>query len=91
MTPNIDLELLGHTLLECMEGASSSSLRDEKYVRRQRGLNKIFKLHNGEKWSGYKLLVDFLDDLFNRDRSAIAKLNRPVSPQSGKREAAISY
>jgi hypothetical protein len=82
LSQNVDLELLGFTLLECMEGAPSKHLRDGEYVRRQRELNKIFGLKNGGRWSGYKLLVDFLDDLFNKDRSAIAKLDRPVSTQT---------
>jgi hypothetical protein len=61
-----------------MEGVPSKHLRDGPYVRSQRELNKIFGLDDGGRWSGYKLLVDFLDDLLNRDRSAIAKLDRPV-------------
>lgn len=79
MGPNVDLELLGFTLLECMEGAPSKHLRDGTYVRHQRELNQIFGLKNGGGWSGHKLLVDFLDDLFNKDRSGIVKLDRPVS------------
>lgn len=76
---NIDLELLGFTLLECMEGTPSKHLRDSKHVRRQRELNKIFGLKDGGSWSGFKLLIDFLDDLFNDTRPAITKLDRPVS------------
>jgi hypothetical protein len=39
----------------------------------------MFGLENGEKWSEFKLLVDFLDELFSQDRPAISKLDRPAS------------
>lgn len=85
LSPNIDLELLAFTILECMEGTPRKELRDAAFVRRQRESNKIFGLSEGSRWSGFKLLVDFLDDLFNASKPAIAKLDRPVS--SSKCEA----
>jgi hypothetical protein len=82
LTPNADLEQLGIAMLECMNGLPSESLRDLSNIRHQRELNKMFGLHNGETWSGYKLLVDFLDNTFNGAIPAIAKLEKPVSHDS---------
>jgi hypothetical protein len=78
-TTNHDLECLGLVVLECMNGAPKKKLRDLEEVRRLRGSNKTFGLDNGEQWSGCKLLVDFLDNLFNFHVPAIAKLQNPVS------------
>ncbi|CAN9236270.1 unnamed protein product [Alternaria alternata] len=60
-----------------MNGAPKKKLRDLEEVRRLRGSNKTFGLDNGEQWSGCKLLVDFLDNLFNFHVPAIAKLQNP--------------
>ncbi|RYO12451.1 hypothetical protein AA0121_g9160 [Alternaria tenuissima] len=76
-TANHDLECLGLVVLECMNGAPKKKLRDLEEVRRLRGSNKTFGLDNGEQWSGCKLLVDFLDNLFNFHVPAIAKLQNP--------------
>ncbi|CAN9239675.1 unnamed protein product [Alternaria alternata] len=76
-TANHDLECLGLVVLECMNGAPKKKLRDLEEVRRLRGSNKTFGLDNGEQWSGCKLLVDFLDNLFNFYVPAIAKLQNP--------------
>ncbi|CAI6337039.1 unnamed protein product [Periconia digitata] len=78
LSPNIDLKLLGYTLLECMEGSTNKQLRSEEYILRQREVNKIFGVKD-DRWSGAKLLVDFLDDLFNQQRPAIAKLDKEHS------------
>jgi hypothetical protein len=78
-TSNADLENLGGVVLECMNGCPSEALRNPVEVRRLRESNKIFGLENGEKWSDQKLMVDFLDNLFDMSVSAVAKLDRPVS------------
>jgi hypothetical protein len=78
-TSNIDLEGLGVSILECMNGSPKESLRNPSEVRRLRELNKTFGLENGEKWSDQKLLVDFLDNMFSASIPAIAKLDKPVS------------
>jgi hypothetical protein len=77
-TSNSDLECLGSAVLECMNGAPKKELRNLEEVRRLRDSNKTFGLDNGEKWSGSKLLVDFLDNMFNKQIPAIAKLEKPV-------------
>lgn len=64
-------------LLACMEGTSRSF--DAREVREQRAINKVFGLRDPEKWSGQKQLVDFVDDLFSRQRRASLKFTRPVS------------
>lgn len=74
-----DLEDLGSAILECMNGSSSEHLRDRDEVRRLRKQNKMFGLANGEAWSGHKLLVDFLDHMFNGTIAVPAKLENPVS------------
>ncbi|KAK7178713.1 hypothetical protein PSPO01_15242 [Paraphaeosphaeria sporulosa] len=76
-TANIDLQQLGLTIVECMEGTASQRLRNIEYIRMQRKANRMFGLENGERWSGCKLLVDFLDDLFNEEKQAVAKFERP--------------
>ncbi|PVH95421.1 hypothetical protein DM02DRAFT_600866 [Periconia macrospinosa] len=76
LCPNIDLRLLGYTILECMEGSTNKQLRNQEYVQEQRNMNKIFGIKDCDKWSGSKLLVDFLDDLFNQKKPAIAKLDK---------------
>lgn len=62
-----------------MNGHPNKQLREPSFVQQQRESNKIFGLEHGEKWSGYKLLVDFLDELFNESKPAISKFDRPVS------------
>ncbi|KAJ5021915.1 hypothetical protein PSV08DRAFT_213169 [Bipolaris maydis] len=82
LTPNADLEQLGVAVLECMNGLPNENLRDLSFIRKQRESNKMFGLSKGEKWSGYKLLVDFLDSMFNRAIPALAKLEKPVNNQT---------
>ncbi|PZC88059.1 Pkinase domain containing protein, partial [Pyrenophora tritici-repentis] len=76
-TPNRDLECLGIVVLQCMNGTPKKELRDVVEIRRLRESNKTFGLDNGGKWSGYKLLVDFLDNMFNANVPASAKLEKP--------------
>ncbi|KAF1840097.1 uncharacterized protein K460DRAFT_348226 [Cucurbitaria berberidis CBS 394.84] len=87
LTPNRDLECLGAVILECMNGRTNEKLKDPVEVRRLRKSNKIFGLENGEQWSGFKLLVDFVDSMFNEGVPAIAKLEKPVgAPLNSKDE-----
>jgi hypothetical protein len=53
--------------------------RQSQFVRQQRQNNKVFGLGKAELWSGSKQLIDFLDDLFNEERTAETKFARPVS------------
>jgi hypothetical protein len=62
-----------------MNGKLSEDLRDPAQIRRKRESNKMFGLNNRESWSGYKLLVDFLETLFNNSAPSIVKLEKPVS------------
>ena len=75
---NHDLEHLSIVVLECMKGAPNADLRDIADVRLKRRSNKLFGIDQGEKWSGCKLLIDFLDQLFNEDVPTAAKLNKQV-------------
>jgi len=81
--PNSDLEDLGLVVLECMDGKPREAGRDAAYVREQRASNRVFGLRDAERWSGHKQLVDFLDELFNAEKPASAKLERPVSGRTG--------
>jgi hypothetical protein len=75
-----DLTDLGFVLLECMEGHPlPQERRDTRRIRDQRKANQVFGLTNAEKWSGSKQLVDFLDDVFNEERSTNSKFQKPVS------------
>lgn len=62
-----------------MNGSPNEALRNPVEVRRLRELNQTFGLANGEKWSDQKLLIDFLDNMFNESIPAIAKVDKPVS------------
>lgn len=79
LTANIDLQSLGCVLLECMDGRPNKELRTLSYVLEQRKTRKMFGLTNGDKWSEFKLLIDFLEELFNSDKPSIQKFDRPVS------------
>ncbi|KAF2000219.1 hypothetical protein P154DRAFT_545808 [Amniculicola lignicola CBS 123094] len=59
LTANCDLEMLGYTLLECIN------------------TNKLFGLIDSERWSGFKIFVNFLDELINEKKLALAKLDCP--------------
>ncbi|KAF2727571.1 hypothetical protein EJ04DRAFT_557294 [Polyplosphaeria fusca] len=75
---NHDLADLGLVLLECMEGRPlSPTKRTIQYVKEQRALNKVFGINHPEPWSGCKQLIDFLDELFNAEKSTDAKISRP--------------
>ena len=73
----MDLEGLGLVLLNCME-EGDRRVRTAQQVRDERATNKVFGLANAEQWSGYKQLVDFLDDIFTGSRMPQVKLERPV-------------
>lgn len=76
---NTDFIDLGLVLLECMEGHPHSiDKRQLAFVKAQRALNRVFGLTQPERWSGCKQLIDFLDELFNEKRSALAKISKPV-------------
>ncbi|KAH7033985.1 hypothetical protein B0J12DRAFT_732031 [Macrophomina phaseolina] len=75
--PNTDFDGLGLALLQCMDGQVDRVKRDVEYVREQRALNKVFGLKEPEPWSGAKQLVDFLDELFNHEKSVDAKVEKP--------------
>ncbi|KAF2199592.1 hypothetical protein GQ43DRAFT_491301 [Delitschia confertaspora ATCC 74209] len=62
-----------------MAGGPSKKIREPGFVQRQRPSRKLFGLEGGERWSGSKLLIDFLDELFN-DKPAITKSDRPAGP-----------
>lgn len=74
---NVDLEGLGLVLLNCME-TGKKTVRTVREVREARSTNKVFGLANAEKWSACKMLVDFLDDIFDVSRMPDLKFNRPV-------------
>ncbi|GME34766.1 hypothetical protein GQ43DRAFT_443825 [Neofusicoccum parvum] len=78
--PNSDLEQLGLLILQCMDGRNAGNHADVGRVRQHRALNKVFGLTEPERWSGAKQLMDFLDDLFNREKCAETKITKPVSP-----------
>jgi hypothetical protein len=78
-TPSIDLEQLGVVVLKCINGGLGDYLRDIEEVRQERACNRPFGLENGERWSGSKLLVDFLDYTFSNSTTASTKLQKPVS------------
>lgn len=63
-----------------MEG---HALPTEKYsmefIAGQRAANRVFGLTDAEQWSGCKEMVDFLDELFNENKTASAKYSKPVS------------
>lgn len=77
---NKDLVDLGLILLDCIEGhVLLLEKRQLDYINGQQQRNRVFGLSKAELWSRSKQLIDFLDELFNRDRSARMKFARPVS------------
>ncbi|KAF1971153.1 hypothetical protein BU23DRAFT_194983 [Bimuria novae-zelandiae CBS 107.79] len=75
---NSDLKDLGFVLLECMEGhALPTERHNMEFIVDQRAVNKVFGLTNAEQWSGCKDMVDFLDELFNEKKTALAKYSKP--------------
>jgi hypothetical protein len=62
-----------------MNGTPWKEIRDISFVQQQRAMNKVFGLEPADKWSGHKVLIDFLDELFNAAKPAIAKLDKSVS------------
>mgnify|MGYP007130456848 CR=1 FL=1 len=66
-------------MLDCMDGEPRGAGRDAAHVREQRAGNRVFGMREAERWSGHKQLIDFLDELFNAEKSASTKLQRPLS------------
>lgn len=75
--PNTDFEDLGLVLLNCMDGKIRSTSCSVLWAKEQRAKNKLYGLKSAERWSGYRNLVDLLDDLFG-DRLPVAKIEKPV-------------
>ena len=65
-------------MLECMNGRPWKDLREVDFIRQQRAKNRVFGLEDPDRWSGYKDLIDFLEELFNTEKPAIMKLDKPV-------------
>lgn len=65
-------------LLHCMDGKAWSPKNTVARVREQRAVNKVYGLTSAAKWSGYKKLIDLLDDLLGHDRMPVNKVNRRV-------------
>ncbi|KAF2103246.1 kinase-like protein [Rhizodiscina lignyota] len=76
--PNTDLEGLGRLLIDCMNGTISPHHTAE-FVRQERRANRVFGLINPERWSGNKVLMDFLDDLYSLSRPVEQKFAKIVS------------
>ncbi|KAI9717984.1 MAG: hypothetical protein M1828_007020 [Chrysothrix sp. TS-e1954] len=78
-----DLEALAAVLVQCMEGCArepASSLTDYlAHMREQRDSKQVFGISNAARWSGSTELVDFVEHLLDRSRSAQGKLEKPVS------------
>jgi hypothetical protein len=76
---NADLVDFGFVLWECMEGrALTAEKRHIGWIKDQRAVNKVFGFADPERWSGCKQLIDFMDELFNEQRTALAKFSKPV-------------
>lgn len=73
---SVDLEGLGITLLNCMEGRLTDLTVAR--VRECRASNKVFGLSDPERWSEHKQLVDFVDDIFSAQRKHVVKFTKPV-------------
>ena len=80
--PNRDLGCLALAIIQCMNGEPKEELQNIDKVRRLRESNKTFGLSNGERWSGYKLLIDFLDNMLDINIPATVKLGKPVNANS---------
>jgi hypothetical protein len=61
-----------------MNGSPSEALLNPVKVRRLQESNKIFGLEDRETRSDQKLLINFLDNLFNASTAARIKLDKPV-------------
>jgi hypothetical protein len=62
-----------------MEGhAIQPERRNTASVQEQRRNKRVFGLNNAEYWSGSKQLIDFLDELFCQEKTAMTKFSRPV-------------
>jgi len=43
------------------------------HILEERRSNRVFRVVKPEKWSGHKQLIDYLDDLYNTEKSAETK------------------
>ena len=75
---NSDLEQLRHIVLKCINGQLWKDLCEVNFIRQQRAKNRVFGLEQPDKWSRYKVLIDFLEELFNTEKPAIMKLDKLV-------------
>ena len=48
------------------------------FIKQQRAKNRVFNLKDLNKWSGYKDLINFLEEFFNTKKLAIIKLDKLV-------------
>jgi hypothetical protein len=75
---NLDLKQLGYIVLEYINGRPWKDFYKVDFIRQQRAKNRVFSLKNPDKWSGYKDLIDFLEELFNTKKLVIIKLDKLV-------------
>jgi hypothetical protein len=75
----MDLESLGLVLIQAMSGSSSAVSLDVDFVCEQRRVNKLYGVRDAEPWSYCNSLIDFLDELFNKDKLASLKLENKVN------------
>ena len=78
LTSNLDLEQLGYVVLEYINGRPWKDLYKIDFIRQQRVKNRVFSLKDLDRWSGYKDLINFLEELFNIKKPAIIKLDKLV-------------
>ena len=75
---NLDLKQLGHIVLKYMNGWLWKDLCKVDFIKQQRAKNRVFGLEQPDKWSGDKVLINFLKELFNTKKPAIVKLDKLV-------------
>lgn len=78
-----DLDALAAVLVECMDGRPHGpcdrAAEKVARIRVQRDENQVFGVKDAERWSSCKQLIDFVDELIDRKKPALQKLDRPVS------------
>jgi hypothetical protein len=75
---NLDLKQLRHVVLKCINRRPWKDFCEVDFIRQQRAKNRVFSLEDLDKWSRYKDLIDFLEELFNTKKLAIMKLDKLV-------------
>jgi hypothetical protein len=65
-------------VLECINRRLWKDLYKIDFIRQQRAKNRVFGLKDLDKWSGYKDLIDFLEEFFNTEKLVIMKLDKLV-------------